>query len=237
MEIRKKKGISHVEMILSFVIFVGFLIFIFAILNPLKISDEKDIYLNIVERGIRENTSIEFKFLSLSLNHSWGKKKCFWFRYNLSNIIVKNESYGFVAALSRGGGKERKIYINGTGSFFYILSCEEFNESDFFPKGCEMLRSENYTFGLLRKFDMTSYSRLEDLTKRYDSDYEGLKKEIGLPHSKDFSFSVRDTSGKNILRVNKTISKQASILARDVPIQIVYKNGTLKYALLNIQVW
>jgi len=236
--IKNKKGMSHVEIILSFVIFVGFLIFAFSIFNPFKVSDEKEVYLNIVERGIRERTSVEFKFLSLSLDQSL-KRECFYFEYNLSNIIVKNESYDFVEALSQNGGNKRKIYINGTGSFFYVFSCEEFDESIFSTQGCKKLKRGNYTLGPLRRYDVTSYSKLKNFTKKYDSNYERLKEEIGLPSSKDFSFSVRETKEpwKIILGVNKTISKQVGILARDVPMQIVYRNGTLKYALLNIEVW
>jgi len=237
--IKNKKGMSHVEIVLSFVIFIGFLIFIFSIFNPFRVSDEKEIYLNIIERGIKEQTNVEFKFLSLSLNQSLGEA-CFYFEYNLSNVVVKNESYDFVAAFSEKSGNKRRIYINGTGSFFYIFSCEEFNESNFSSQHCKKLKQKDYTLGLLRRYDVTSYSKLENLTKKYDLNYEGIKGEIGLPSSKDFSFSVRDTnlsSRKPILTVNKTISKQVGILTRDVPIQLLYSNGTLKYAILNIQVW
>jgi len=241
---KSRKGMSHIEVILSFVIFMGFLIFLFAIFNPLKISSSNDVSLDIVERIIKNNVSARVDFLTLKLNYT--ADKCFYFTYNssLKNISVKNESYDNAGAYSRnvGGGQmkeeeqriKREINIDSTGKFFYIYSYEGFVENDFDNSDCDDLNEKDYTFGLFRSYEMVSFTKLENLGDNYNLDYEKLKKGFGL--KQDFSFNIKDTSGKNILNTTKRTPKTI-VLARNEPIQLVYNNGTLKYAILNIQVW
>jgi hypothetical protein len=237
-KIKNKKGISHVEVILSFVIFIGFLIFLISIINPFKIFSKSKVYLNILERELRNYTSVRVDFLTLRLND--GIEGCFKFKYDLENITVKNETGSPLLAFSRIEGGHRRIFIKGIGEeFYYIYSSKEFKERIFDPKSCDLLKKdEDYTLGLFRSYDLTSYSKLQELKREHDSNYEELKQKLGIPTSKDFSFNVRDTTKKEILiEVAKKPPVGVKVLARDVSIQIVNSTGDFRYAILNIQVW
>jgi hypothetical protein len=241
-----KRGMSHIEMVLSFIIFVGFLIFLFAIFKPLRGFSQGEVYLDILERNIKNYTKIEVKFLTLNINENISSE-CFHFRYNssLDNITERDANYNFVQSFCEGVGggqgrgdvKPREIWINGTGNFFYIYFCDEFRESEFDAVNCKSLNKKDYSLGLYRSYNMTSYNKLEELEKEYANNYDELKGKFGLPSSKDFSFNVLDSSRNSILRVQKTIPRGVRVLARSEDVQLVYKNGTFKYAILNMKLW
>jgi len=233
-KLKNKKGMSHIEVILSFIIFLSFLIFLIAIFKPFSISQESDVYLNMLERGIENFSNVKVNISVLSLNQN--PENCFYFNYNTSNIIVKNESYNNVGAFSEKN-QEIKVYINGTENFYYIYSSGEFNESKFNETGCDKLGGMDYSLGLFRSFNMFSNNSLNNLKKRYETNYSTIKKELAIPETKDFSFSVRDSRNNNILNVTKKTPTKIKILARDIPIRIVYQDGTLKYAIMNIRIW
>jgi hypothetical protein len=229
---KRKKGMSHVEIIVSFVIFLGFLVFIFSVLNPFKTLDRKDIYFDVIEEGIKNYTSTKFDFLTINLNENVGG--CFYIDYSLGKVIVKNESYDFVDAKSDGG----KVYIKGSGEFYYIYSCEEFEDKSLInEKECIKMEEMNYTFGLFRSYNMTSNKSLIKLKNEYETNYRQLKRKLGVPETEDFLFRVRNMTGQEILNVTKNIVRGAKVSTRGVPIQIVYNDGTLEYAILNIQKW
>lgn len=229
-----KKGISHIEIILSFVIFVGFSIFLFAIFKPFNISQENDIYLSILERNIENFSDVEVNISVLSLNQK--PDNCFYLAYNTSSIIVKNESYSNVKAFSEKTN-EIKVYINGSENFYYIYSSNEFNENGFNGENCNKLENANYSLGLFRRFSMFSYRRLEKLNDSYNKDYENLKKELSIPETRDFSFSIKDSLSNNLINTERKTPSRIKILARDTPIRIAYQDGTLKYAIMNVRTW
>ncbi len=223
--INSKKAASHIEVILSFVIFLGFLIFLLAVFNPFT-SSTRGNNLYYAERAIRNSTEVELEFMTISFNGT--KKDCVYFDYKLqSGIYAKNESFGE----TRAKNQDNKIYLEGGGRFFYIYSSPEFEQQDFSPNiNCKDMK--DYRIGLYRNYSVISFNKLDLLIQEYDSDYLGLRARLGIKG--EFAFNIRDTSGNQILLANKQGKK---IYAKDVPIQLVYSNGTLKYAIMNIQTW
>ena len=233
MIIKKKRGMSHIEMILSFIIFVGFLIFLFSIFVFLNVPHSNIISLDAVERAIKDNISVKMDFVTIKINET--KDGCFWFEYNLTgNVSVKNESYSVVKGKRELWGNKEGVVINGSGEFFYIYSSENFEEDVFDSSNCKKLNKKDYSIGLFRSYKVVSFEKLERLKENYENDYEGLKENLGL--KSDFVFSLNDFSGQTILEVEKNIPKK-EVLSRDVPVQLAYSNGTLSYAILNIRVW
>lgn len=227
MRMKNKKGISHVEVVLSFVIFLGFLIFLISIFRPFKVTSGDN--LDLLERGIKEYASTDINFVTLKLN---SPASCFSFNYNLSNIIVKTET-GIAEAYSKKENSLEKIYIKGLGEFFYIYSNEDFAEKSF-SDSCISLDESNYTLGLFRNYNIFSFDKLKNLAENYYLDYENLSR--GLAAGKDFAFSLKNYEGISILNALRNIPK-TSVYARDLPIQIVYNNATFEYAVLNIKTW
>lgn len=226
-----KRGMEHVEVILSFVIFIGFLIFLLVIFRPFEKADKSSVYLDTVERGIKDFANIQVNYTSLILNNSF--IGCFYINYPCDKVIVKDKDDNIINAKCGEG----KVYIGGSGKFYSIYSSEEFEENSFDVRGCQFLDESNYSFGLFRSYDMVLYERLLGLKEKYETDYTGIKKDFNLPASENFAFTIKDTTQNIMMQTNKTVPKRLTVLARDAPIQIIYKNGTIKYAILNVQNW
>ena len=240
--IKAKKGISHVEMILSFVIFVGFLIFLIAIFKPFSI-EQKGVYTENIERSILDYASVNITFLAIKVSNVPIDKTCFEFEYKFSsppypqkNIIVKNSSEIYFKTEKQGNN----INIQGGNNFYYILSSETFTENSFIPGACH---DAIVALGLSREYKMLSYQKIEDIKNRYSNDYNALAQELGIPASKSFSFSIRDNQNNFILRTEEPKGK-FTVTARDIPVQIIHENsnygsvaGNITYAKLNIKVW
>jgi len=244
-KINRKKAISHVEVILSFTIFIGFLIFLFVIFKPFGGFNKEDIYVDIVERGIINHTLSEVVAFSLKLKNPIEERfSCFGFEYDVDNgVVVKNESYDLVNSCVEKKGSKSTIYIEGKGIFFNIYSNELFETDDSFDsEKCKKLKEDrDYVLGLVRKYGMLSRERLIQLKERCKNaeTYEELKKKFGIPSSKEFAFSVKDTLGKELedLELSKEVPEGIRVTARSLPIQLVYANGDMRYAILNVRVW
>ncbi|MBU1135969.1 MAG: hypothetical protein ABIG37_00660 [Nanoarchaeota archaeon] len=227
-----KKGASHVEVIMSFVIFIGFFVFLFSIFNPLKIPTDNEAYLSIAERGIKDFSLIKVYFITIDVKNF--NKDCFYFDYDgLSRIIVKDKDERIVEAYN----DKNIIKINSGKGFYYIYSNEIFKENKFPDADCKELKGADFEFGLFRSYDMVSNKTLFDFEKKYNSDYEELKKEINFPASREFSFSVKTFDGQSIADGEKEVPATAGVLAKNIPVQVVFENGDIKYCALNIKIW
>lgn len=235
--IKGKKGFTHLEIILSFVIFVGFLIFALAIFNPFNmLSSGGKVYLDMAERGLKEQISAEVVFQSIKLSPDViFTKGCFCFPYELNKVIARNVNYNIVKAEKSGDN----LCIDGSNDFYYLLSSSEFEENGF-SVDCDIFHKGDYSLGLYRSYSFVSYELLKILNQSAIENYNTLKEKIKLPSNKEFSFSVRSTniSLKNIFGPIKMPPKGIRVNARDVPLQLVYSNGTIRYdTIMNVQVW
>lgn len=227
---KNKKGASHIEVILSFVIFLGFLIFLIAVFNPFT-SVRKGDNLDNVERAIRNSTETELEFMTIRLEKE--EKKCFSFAYQLrGDISVKNESMNYIRGIKKGND----IYIDDGGTFFYIYSSTDFEPNEFDTINCEIMENKDnekkYSLGLYKNYSVISFNKINLLSQEYNSDYLSLKSTLGI--TGEFGFGVRDTSGNQIITARR-VGK--NVYAKDVPIQLIYSNGNLTYGIMNIQTW
>ena len=238
-KINSKKGVSHLEIILSFIIFLGFLIFLLAIFRPTSFSKDTDSDLNILEESIQSQISTPLAFITLNLNDDVEIQECFFINYELdiiNNVIVKNKDGNIVNAET--DEENKRIYIDSSNEkFFYLYFSEKLEEKEFIKDSCIEIDSSNYHLGLYRNYNLTSYEKLEDLREEYNNDYENLKNQLGVPTTKEFAFVVRETLGNDIIVARKRTEGPVNIISRDVTIQILYNNGTFGYGILNIQTW
>ena len=154
-----KKGSEHVEVILSFIIFVGFVLFLLNYLQPYK----KDILPNSILTGVKDsffqNASIE-----------------------LTSVLVKNVSTTDYCAPSEVSGPSMTLDTSNE-SFYYVLASSEFNSS---LLACA---TSSYLLGYLSRESVLSNSSLVMLRQKYQNDYDNLKLQLFVPASVDFSIS------------------------------------------------
>ena len=65
--IKNKKGISHIEVIISLVIFIGFLIFLFVFLKPVRNREISQTILDTAENGILDFLEVDYNYISVKL--------------------------------------------------------------------------------------------------------------------------------------------------------------------------
>jgi len=233
-----KKGVSHLEMIISFIIFSGFVLFLliyFPITNP----GGNSMALDYAEKGVLDFVNMKMIYYTIALDDSiipnLPSEGCFNLSSELRNISVRDETDNIIDAYS----DSKNNYIQISGKFYTIYSSSLFYEKN--PGNlvsCTVLKEiEHYLIGTTRVYNIVSYEKISQLRNNYEHDYSSLHDRLGIPVKNDFGFILRDTEGKEIMKAVKQKPNRAEVFARDIPVQVAYNNGTFNYFILNVQAW
>lgn len=236
--IKTKKGAAaHMEIILSFVIFLVFVVFVLVFFNPLKKYPALTTNLDTTESIILDVVSINLTTVSLNLNMSAAipaaatPGDCFSLVLPLPNkIIAKDENLNAVNARNN----DPLIDFEFSGQKFYkIYSSNELVED--IPVGaCSLLPASDYSLGVQKIEKKISYSKLAKFNDDYTNDYEQLKMDLNLTN--EFNVAVKIGS-EYLFKAEKYKPKSIEIMAKDVPIEILDENASIIYGIMNIQVW
>ncbi|MFH1307340.1 MAG: hypothetical protein ABIH72_00630 [archaeon] len=227
-----KRGMSHIEMIASFLIFVGFLLFLLAFLNPIKESPINENLLDLAERGIIERGSVEIFKAQMYLKQPYSG--CFGYDLDVSSVVVFNEKGNILQADYSGG----YLYIDATsGELFTIHSFMDLEENTFSPGSCSIFDEENVTLGLSKNSKVIYFNRLSNFSQEYNDNYESVRNSVNLPSRNDFGFILRTSGGNEIIRAMKSTPSGLNAVAREIPVEVLYRNGTISYAVLNVRIW
>lgn len=238
-----KKG-SHVGVVLSFVIFITFLAFLYSVLEPrLKIQKDKESFLDYLRLEILERVSNNLISISVTIEKT-NPQFCvqlddFVSELNLNPVIMAKGTEGelFPTQIS-----EENLQIDrGAGEefFFKIYSSEEFEEisgGDFSP--CKAYqKDEEYTIGLMRNDLYVFEKKIIELKEDYESEdgYEDLKETLKIPKGTEFGFSFIQSNG-TILEANGQ-EGATDIFVREIPIQYVDQEANTLLGTLNIKIW
>jgi hypothetical protein len=247
MKMRKqKKGSSHVEIILSFVLFISFIIFMLIVFKPLDMFSKSATDIEEVESKILQNISTVLSVLfpiriHASVYSGISSEPCFYIDNPLSTsltvpLIMKNKTGGIINASRQGD----QIYFENSGDFYNLFYSSELKErelSDTNPCTTKIeyeLDNEEYTIGLIRSYNVISYSKLVDFKTRYNNNYNQLKQQFGFED--DFIISIVN-SPEIVFELAKPKPLGIETLARDVSIFILKDNTDLNPDIMNIQVW
>ena len=235
-KIKNKKGAGHVEMIISFVIFLSFIVFILIVFNPFR-KPQTGPSLDIIETKILNYVSTNLTVFSVRINSSaYGdinSESCFIVNYTMdNNLIIKDEQESIIS----GKIENTELYFENSGEFYRVYLSEELQEND--PgSSCHKINKGNYTIGATRVYNKVSSSKLDGFFQEYNSGengYSQLKQNLSITDD----FNVIITSGGNIIYEARRYKPEAiDIIAKDVPIEILDENANLNPVIMNIQVW
>jgi hypothetical protein len=199
---------AHVEVILSFIIFIGALIFIFVFLNPFAETEEKVSVADKTGNIIIEEMSSEIGKLSVIGDSGIGD-------YNLPSEYGNN----FVEV------QETAI----------PLKCNVYFSDDF--SGNKNCQFNTYTLGVYTKETMVVWNKVILLKQGYETDYQGLKSNLGI--SDDFVFSFSSIGGGDItaISVSKTPPIGAEVKSENIPVRLIDNSGIIQELILNVRVW
>lgn len=238
--IKAKKGFGHVEVIISFVLFLSFIVFLLIFLNPIKKLSSNPAYLGLAEEKILGRISTNLTSFSLTLNSTLavGNGECIFFPFispdysPTAKLIVKSES-GDITGASR---TDSYVYFNYTyrKRFYKMYFSNELSEKGLDTSNCRQLTEADYKIGVIQVEKVVSLPKLAGLKDSYINDYNSFKLNLGLKSNLNL-IAVNSTG--DLLRLEKFKPRTEDIMAREVPIKILDENANLNPAVLNIQVW
>jgi hypothetical protein len=228
---RSKRGASHFEVVVSFILFLGFVFFLLMFVRPYKTTSLSGSIVASLYDSFEEE--VHTNLTSVFLKASNESASCFYvnlsgvpFRFSLTDSLVKNISD--VKKDSWFDGDE--LNILGDDTFYYVFISPEFNNSDL--GDCSAV--DNFVLGSLVERRAISYNRLVEMKDRYDNDYSDLKSELGFPEVFDFAVSFGDLPE---LTMSRLVPQGVDVQAREYLEEVLFENGTIVNSKFNLRVW
>ncbi len=237
----KKRGISHIEVILSFVLFitaVGFGLYLFNSGDGTRIVSTTISY---AFREIEKNTSTSLEFFSVNVNGALimsGEIALNFSGVTGDTTILTYD--GRILNSSRGGTNGELIYISSQNwvgeDFIYVVFGEEFSE-DTLSETAEH-NETYYRIGSSEAREVISERKFKMLNQAYYADYRGLKSQsnFNLPDRADFGFSLEFDNGDSIVAEN-SIPDNFEIFSEKKRVEVLREDGSVTFADLIVKVW
>jgi len=208
-----KRAQGHVEMILSFLIFISAVIFIFTFLNPLSQPKEKISSMNEIKTTIIGNLSSDIGQLSIITNET---EDC----YNFVPSDYSNNNYFEIENAPRK----------------YIIFFSEIFQENYASKKDDLCSSVYYTIGSYSEDKIIVYEKVIEMKDRYLA-YDSLKKSLRIKD--DFSFNFMDFDRKEIPEMSVSKDIPAGIVrdSYDLPVRVINSSANIQELILNIRVW
>ena len=237
-----RRAQGHVEMIISFVIFVGFVTTLLIVLNPIKTRPISGTLLDITQDVLLDNWTISYSTSSMVVdlnNLVTPTANCFTIPNQPGRVggLLVIDEFGVERRAGVVGGATGDINIDKSGAKFYRLYFSNDFVSIGSPSGCsEFLSADDYTFGALVIQDDIFNKSLYDLNKSYDDDYIALKDRLGLTN--DFAFTIFDADTKEILlKGERQVPPGAQVIARNIPLLVINEKTKRSSIIVNLRAW
>lgn len=253
--IKGKKAVGHVETVLSFVIFIGFLAFLFAIFNPISSSQDAGVIDSVILK-MEERLTTKVTTMSISLTGDGlikvGTESCFSIE-----AIDDLKCNGEIVVKDRVGNN-LKANLDGTSRFeienywaldpddkFYTIYCSEEFIVDPTGSGCVSLDEVDnagigdYKLGIIVERNPWAESKIGSFVASYISDYESLRIQI-VPQGNDFGFLVwdlNDLDGTPLFEAIRKTSQGVRVDSKTIGIDVLDAQGNTIQRTLNVQVW
>lgn len=237
----KNKKASHVGMILSFVLFVTSVIFLYEIISPsIKTEEDKSELINYIEEKIPSYLEDTLYNQKISLKEELDKGvDCIKISKNnlaknTKSLVKDSEGNNLISEDS----DEFILIKNSEKSYFNIfLSKDGFKQEIEDLEGCDLIDSEEYTSAFNYKeyyFQSKIESFLFDISS--DEKYSKIKKEILLPEGTEFSIVFVYNNGSKIGRPPKE-DISTNIFVEQIPIYYIDFDAKINSGYLEIGVW
>jgi hypothetical protein len=237
-KIKNKKGASHFEMIVAFVLFFSFVVFLLIYIKPYKTGTLQTSVVAGLHDSFKEQSETNLSKFFLKANNSNSEdvftKTCFKisldenlfdYGYGFTDSLVKKAADGErkTSKLDTGG----ELMVEGIDVFYYVMISPDFDDSDV---DCTNTL-DYYELGPIDKKKVISYNGLVEMKNRYENDYENLKKDMEFPEAYDFSV-VSD-----LIIMEGVVPEEGDIVADDFIEEVLFVNGTIINQRFTLKVW
>jgi hypothetical protein len=233
-----KSSQAHVEMIISFVIFVGFVLAIFIFINPVQQQKTTYASLDLIQDALIANLSSQISYVPLVINPSLIlSNDCFSINntFNFSGVLTKDFAGKVISSKISGSD----VLVQNVSSRLYNLysSFAVTNYSSFALSGCQTLSAGDYSLGVLVEENRIFIENIRNLNNQYVLDYPKIKENLKLENN--FDFVVYNLSRGIIFNGSLQVHKvrNGDNLARDIPMRIVDENVSEMDIIFSLRVW
>ncbi len=241
-----KRG-SHVGMILSFVIFITFIVFLYSVMRPIiSTGEQKKSSLDYIRHQIEYNVSAEFTSISIKIFDN-PSRDCVrledFFLYSMipiAKMIVKEETgaienayYSPVADLD----DFRLDRADKQDDFFRIYYSPGFailNNTT--GMTCELVKyAKAYNITSIVSDAYVIEGKVYKIIDYYNTNYENLKKEWNIPPGSEFAFGFTRSNGTKTEVGN--VSRSTSVFADETPVQYIDEGANIQSGFISVKVW
>ncbi|SRR3972149_3598933 len=234
-----KKG-SHVGFVISFVLFVTFIIFVYVILSSrVDFGQEKANSLSYVKAEIINRVSENLTSVSIAIGQQ-NPQSCvqltdFFSKTGLGDRFVVADDSGNVLPSGKGGND---LFIERNNNlFFRVYGSEEFNSSGGALNNCQPLNenSQGYILGLSRDSREIFESKVLELFENYTENYEALKIDMKISSVDEFGFRFTYSNGTEIKIPEKNVT--INVYADRTAVQYIKADATRESGFIDTIVW
>jgi len=246
-----KKG-THVGVMLSFVIFLTFLIFLYIVLEPtFKTQKSKDFEINSIKGQLMQEVQEEvvaipmiFTTIDISPTHNCikitGSHEIFS-EIDYDHLIIKDEEENFLyydnLASSGVQGIQIEIPENFVSGVLTIYSSQDLSIYHKDLGGCRNNEEdEEFTIGSIGTSSVIFETEILDIIQEYGNNKDELKERLGIPKEYDFSISFLDED-KNIIDEAGEKNPLSDVYVEETIIEYSDTEGNLKIGFLIIRIW
>jgi len=230
-----KKGLSHIEFVVSFVIFIGFIVFAFVFFNPLQSQRTLKSTMDYAWIEVSEEGRERVETYSVSIYPLFDPSLM---RINIPgvplyyNASVEDEIGN---TISTHRGNSGVVYFNRSGGDFFRIKYSSAIDNGAPILGTTAIGNSQYAISSSEIRDLYFEKLLLELNQSYYLNYLGLKQELNLPNRMEFGFVVT-LNNKQISAVNQ-IPEGIEVLSKNDRVEIIRISGQREYADLRVIVW
>ena len=227
-----KRGLSHIEFVISFVIFVAFITFAFMFFSPLQSNRTLKSTLDYAWLEVDDATKSNLETYSVVIGSS----------VPIGNMGIDIDApSGFNASVEDSSGSPIPSYIDDNGAVYFSKPSDNFVRIKYslvFSNGNVIYGAltANYQISSSESEELHFEKLFDDLNKSYFSDYNQLKKDFNLPNRMNFGFVAKFNETYEITAL-RNIPEESEVLSKNERFQAVSKSGIKKYVDVRVLVW
>ena len=233
--LNNKKG-SHVGIIISFSLFVAFLIFLYTATQPvLESKEEQKNLMQELKNKITDRVSENFTTMTI-INSS----------FNEDCIKIENYPYSDMDTIVKDSNGEKvprdfsgdSLYIENTASdgFYKIYSSESsLDNSEMDHTGTCYGFTSDFKRGINRMEKKVSFQRMEGFIEEYNTNYSLVKEQLDVPEENGFALDFLHNN-EPILETSKT-NLTRSVFIEKKGVMYFDEDADMKGGFLRISVW
>lgn len=228
-------------MIVSFLIFVGFVFVFFIFFTPTKQNTISSAALDLTQKIIIENSSFNYDYASLIISSDYDFRgvSCISIENSLGisgNAVARDVNNNLLK--TKQVGNIISIELPTDKRYYRLYFSDYFAPLNLGSTDCTQLTpGSDYNYSVVSTSTGIMYDNLQVLNDAYMANYEKLKNDFGLRNN--FEFAVYNLSYSVIM--NDTLSmhkaKPVQVLSRNIPLKAIYRNGSDVDLILNLRVW